>query len=305
MTSENIPANEPIPPKTLAEFLESTPPGVNEEVSDAVTDHPSYASSRVMSEPDLQLYCPHNACQGLRFFRCTSDWIYVNSTEWQYGFATYVCRNCQQTSKIYALGVIAKGQASSEGTVHKFGELPSFGPPTPARVISLIGPNRELYLQGRRAENQGLGMGAFAYYRRVVENQKGRIIREMGSVARKLGASDRVVREFEAAASETQFTTAIDRIKDAIPQSLLISGHNPLTLLHKALSEGLHEQDDAVCLELAHSIRIVLTELADRMSQVLRDQAELDAAVNRLLNRKQKQGSGSPGDPTADAEPQT
>jgi len=47
-------------------------------------------------------------------------------------------------------------------------------------VITLIGPDREIFLRGRRAENQGLGIGAFAYYRRVVENQKGRIITQIG-----------------------------------------------------------------------------------------------------------------------------
>jgi hypothetical protein len=61
---------------------------------------------------------------------------------------------------------------------------------------------------------------------------------------------------------------------------------NPLSLLHTALSEGLHEQHDDVCLELAASIRLVLTELAERMSQVLKDEAELSGAVNKLLNRK-------------------
>jgi hypothetical protein len=38
---------------------------------------------------------------------------------------------------------------------------------------------------GRRAENQGMGIGAFAYYRRVVENQKNRIIAEIKRVAEK------------------------------------------------------------------------------------------------------------------------
>jgi hypothetical protein len=63
MTSENIPASEPKPLKTLAEFLESTPPGVTEEVSDAIIDHPQYSGARVVSEPDLQLYCSYDACQ--------------------------------------------------------------------------------------------------------------------------------------------------------------------------------------------------------------------------------------------------
>lgn len=50
-----------------------------------------------------------------------------------------------------------------------------------------------------------------------------------------------------------------------IPQTLLINGHNQLTLLHSALSEGLHDQTDEKCLELATSIRVVLTDLADRL----------------------------------------
>lgn len=70
------------------------------------------------------------------------------------------------------------------------------------------------------------------------------------------------------------------------------SSINPLTLLHTALSEGLHTEDDHTCLELAQSIRTVLTELAERMSAVLKDQQELQTAVSKLLNRKVGQAAG-------------
>jgi hypothetical protein len=168
----------------------------------------------------------------------------------------------------------------------KIGEFPAFGPRTPARVISMIGPDKDVFLKGRRSESQGLGIGAFAYYRRVVENQKGRIINQIESVARRLGASEDILKRFQIAASETQFSKAIDDVKDCIPQSLLIRGHNPLTLLHTALSEGIHAQADAECLEIASSIRIVMTELAERISLALKDEAELTDAVSRLLNRQ-------------------
>jgi hypothetical protein len=42
---------------------------------------------------------------------------------------------------------------------------------------------------------------------------------------------------------------------------------------------------DEECLGLAQDARIVLAELADRLSQVLKDEAELKTAVGRLLNR--------------------
>ncbi len=137
-----------------------------------------------------------------------------------------------------------------------------------------------------------MGIGAFAYYRRVVENQKTRIIGEIAKVASKLGAKSDVLREFEAAAKETRFSAAIEQIRHGIPDVLLIDGqHNPLTLLHGALSEGLHANTDAECLEIAQAIRVVLTELADRISQALKKEVELTTAVSRLLNRK---GSNPP-----------
>ncbi len=131
-----------------------------------------------------------------------------------------------------------------------------------------------------------MGIGPFSYYRRVVENQKTRIIEQIGKVAAKLGAKPEVLKEFEAAAKETQFSTAIDRIKHGIPDVLLIDGqHNPLNLLHNALSEGLHANTDEQCLEVAQEVRLVLSELADRISTALRQERELTEAVSRLLKR--------------------
>jgi hypothetical protein len=92
----------------------------------------------------------------------------------------------------------------------------------------------------------------------------------------------------EDARKETQFSKAIETIKPGVPQALLIDGHNPLTLLHNALSEGMHAQTDEECLELATSIRIVLTDLVERLASVLSDHVELKAAVSKLLEVKAK-----------------
>jgi hypothetical protein len=171
------------------------------------------------------------------------------------------------------------------GSAIKFGEDPAYGPPTPARLIKIIGEDRDIFLKGRRCENQGLGIGAFAYYRRVIENQKNRIIDQIIEVSRRVSATENAIALLEAAKEETQFSRAIESVKDVLPQSLLISGHNPLTLLHSALSEGLHAHSDEQCLGLAQSIRIVLAELSERIGQALKDETELKTAVSRLLNR--------------------
>ena len=132
----------------------------------------------------------------------------------------------------------------------------------------------------------GRGIGAFAFYRRVVENQKGSLIGGIARLADRLGVWADTLKRFERAKIETQFSKAIDDIKGAIPQSFLVQGHNPLTLLHSALSQGIHAQSDEECLEIATSIRAVLTELAERISQAPKDEAELKNTITRLLNSK-------------------
>ncbi len=268
--------------RTFADFLESCGPDSTQHVSGLLTRSRS-SGHTILQTPELQLHCDSEICNGVRVFQCHEE-RYV-STGWEFEFMTYLCKNCGKTQRTFALAVLPDGTKNT-GRVIKLGEVPPFGPPTPSRVMKLVGEDRELFLKGRRAELRGLGIGAFAYYRRVVEEQKGRIIKEVGKVAAKIKPSRETADLFAKAEAETQFSTAIDMIKSAIPESLLIDGHNPLTLLHTALSEGLHAQSDEYCLELAASIRVVLTELAERISTALKEEATLKNAVSRLLNRK-------------------
>jgi hypothetical protein len=104
-------------------------------------------------------------------------------------------------------------------------------------------------------------------------------------VAEKLGASGETINAFETARGEKQFKNAIEKIKLAIPPSLLINGRNPLLLLHDALSDGIHEYTDAQCLEFATTIRLILTDLSEKISMALKEKTEVKIAVEKLLNR--------------------
>jgi hypothetical protein len=284
MTQNTEQSQRSYPTTTLVEFLESTPPNSWVRIEEKVSiPHPMGGGMLTLDNPEIQLHCINERCNGIHFFYSKRNEVYLKTREENKLFAEYICRNCQTTRKTYSLLVILRPEWND---IIKLGGYPEFGPPTPSRVIKLLGPDRELYLKGRRAENQGLGIGAFGYYRRVVENQKSRIFDEISRVSAKLGASPDLISELELARNETQFSKAIDQVKHGIPAALLINGHNPLTLLHSALSEGLHAQSDEDCLEIATSIRVVLSELAERMGQALKDEKELNNAVSRLLQKK-------------------
>ena len=67
-------------------------------------------------------------------------------------------------------------------------------------------------------------------------------------VSELLNAEPELLQELVLAKKETQFSKAVENVKHGMPQALLINGHNPLTLLHSALSEGLHAQTDEQCM---------------------------------------------------------
>ena len=263
-------------------FLESTPPGKAEQISDVTRDG---VSGAVYSTPNIMLHCTTDVCDGVRTFTCDDrKGYFADGTN---VFFRYTCRNCNRNWKIFSIR-FTKDKAI------KFGEMPSFGPPTPARAMTLIGRDRELFLKGRRCETQSLGIGAFTYYRRVIEDQRDRIFDEIIRVLEATKPGHEVIAEVRAAKKEQQFTKSIEAIKHAMPDSLLINGQNPLRLLHSALSEGVHALSDEECLALATAVKTVLVEFSERLAAALREDAELKSALNLLSKAKSASQSSEP-----------
>lgn len=275
----------------LADFLSATPPGVSAEIEPWFTGTPHLGLQAPL--PKIRLHCSSHHCGGERFFKCRTPFNFTNLINglgvWRF-FPVYVCSDCDACHKAFALEIkrIRIGEDEFEFHARKFGEDPAFGPPIPPKAMSLVGPDRELFLKGRRAETMGLGVGAFAYYRRVIENQKERIFSEFIRVLRATAPNDPVIADLERAKAETQFSKSLEAIKHALPGSLLINGQNPIALLHTALSEGLHALEDVDCMEYAAAIRTVLFETSDRLASAMRDDQEVSKAITLLTKAGQK-----------------
>jgi hypothetical protein len=236
---------------SFVEFLQSCPPGEEWIICDLI----QLNKLTQIGVDEICIECTSDACGGLRTFECVRHFeppLVADSDN--YSFSRFMCRNCRRSFKTFAVRFKIQDD-SSFGPILKLAEDPPFGPRIPSRVVSLIGPDKDLFFKGRRSENQSLGIGAFAYYRRVIENQKNRLLEEIIRAAKRVGANPKQIELLEAAVKENQFSKAIDSVKNAMPPELMIKGYNPLTLLHTALSEGLHAMSDTQCLELATSIR--------------------------------------------------
>jgi hypothetical protein len=261
---------------TWQQVLADNPPHTEWQVRVGVSD------GNYIRMPELTMYC--DRCEANLQFKCVSS-VYIPDERLSEQWADYVCKNCEQRAKRFAMLLAGRSELTLD--VEKIGESPAYGPNIPPRVVTLIRDERDLFFKGRRAEAQGLGIGAFVYYRRVVVAQRNRLLEAIIDAATNAKVPAEKIEALTRAKEETRFTESMELAQGALPEVLFISGNNPLKVLHDALSEGLHAHSDEQCLERAEIIRMVLTELADRLHEVTKDRKALTAAINKLRSRDQ------------------
>jgi len=240
---------------------------------------------------ELRLHCAHENCEGVRRHEKVGQSDSFIASPYVHFFGSYKCTDCKITTKVFGVKAAYRaGQANSTtGTCVKIYQEPAFGHPIPKRLFKVIGEeNRENFLQARRAIGRGLGIGAYAYYRRIVESTKFALVDSILEIARATRAPEAQIKLLEEAQTERQFSKGIDKLRDvsAIPAVLLIEGHNPLTLLHDLLSEGIHKLSDGECLKRAQEAEVILCETADRMQIALTERKAVKAALSSIMSRK-------------------
>ncbi|MDW5315366.1 hypothetical protein [Rhizobium sp. PL01] len=270
---------------SLRQFLEAVHPSIAKDISGLWTTEfrSSGGSSRTISWPDIRLHC--KKCEGERTFRCATSSNFSNASKVFNTHPQYICGDCNQQGKHFALR--ATPEEDGSGSIYKYGEMPAFGIPVSNRILRLFGgEDAKIFLKGRQCENLGYGIGAFAYYRRVVENHKNDLFNEIIKVCETVGAADDLINELKAAKNEISFSKSLEQIKTALPQGLLINGHNPLHALHGALSIGLHNESDDDCLASAQAVRLVLSDLVERIAMLKQDNHQLNQALQLLLAKR-------------------
>lgn len=211
----------------------------------------TYDTVWTVQVPDLDLHCGSDRCGGIRTFQGfpirppLPPTMQFDREQREKGrplgnhefFVGYWCRNCQRSVKTYAVQIerVLDGESQAVPAM-KFGENPPLLAIRGADSAGLDGAAQDLFVKGQQAEALGLGIGAFAYYRRVLDIQKDRIIGQLMEVARRQHAEPALLERLEAAGQAWRFEKSIDEIKPAIPDSLKIRGENPLILLHRASS---------------------------------------------------------------------
>jgi len=217
--------------------------------------------------PAINMVCP--VCNGLRtlilantpnsmrFPRDTaSDGMTYRN---RFALLVYRCPDCKEHLQSFMLKF-------ETDTVVKCGQLPGWDIDVDKAARSILGRHTATYRKGLICESQGFGVGAFAYYRQVLEATIDDLLVALADL---MSDEERIGYEEALAATGAKQRVA-DKVKLAkqhMPAIVSPGGLNPIKTLYSELSQGIHTLSDEECLESARQVRQVYTFLLRQIDQ--------------------------------------
>jgi hypothetical protein len=260
-------------------------------------EYPLYRKFKVSAMPRtvdqlpqvrLNMACP--TCQSDQTFAMTNEYSensrYVNFPVEGLIFRTvYLCTHCQTFERVFFIAADKQRE-----WFMKVGQFPAWEIRGDPAIEKLLGKHAHHYKKGLVCESQSYGIGAYGYYRRIVEEVIDELLDEISQLL-----SGEELKAFESALEKTKKTIVaqekIELVKDLLPPILRPDGMNPLAVLHSSLSEGLHAESDEVCLDQAVIIREVLLFLVNQVAASKAAAKSFTEGMRKLLEKKSTKSS--------------
>lgn len=231
-------------------------------------------------KPPIRMHC--HTCDCLQTFNMSNEYYqnysYESSCSGKVVRLVYLCSACKKYECFFLLQF-------ADDYVMKVGQCPPWEIVPDKNLSTLLGDHQDYYKKGLVCESQGYGIGAYAYYRRIIEEI---IDSLLDSITDLIPESEK--QKYLEAFNKTKKTIIaqkkIELVKDLLPEILRPDGMNPLNLLHSTLSEGLHAKTDEECLEIAESIREILVFLVNQILQTEESSKKFTTSMRKLLEKK-------------------
>lgn len=251
------------------------------------TDPAGYPPNIVqLYKPNLHMYCE----------RCDSEQTLSLDPQYAYSgkfdpreqprgktiAAFYKCTNCYEITRAFLIKIALDGT-----WMMKVGQYPQPIPDVGSSLARHLGDNLDNYRRGLACEAESFGIGAFAYYRRVLEDVLQSLLENIPDLM-----SGEEKPRYEEALTRTKASHVAEEkirlVKDLLPATLKMDGVNPLGVLYDALSGGLHGQSDQECMETAVLVRESLSFLVTQVLKTKQEKKEFSDNMKKLLEKRSK-----------------
>ncbi|MDO5858948.1 hypothetical protein Q2490_16855 [Myroides odoratimimus] len=141
--------------------------------------------------------------------------------------------------------------------------------------------SRGWYYKGNKCLNEGLAIGAFAYFRRIIEKELLHIVEFVKKVnPSKTVEIDAIIKGYNEGGKKASII--YDGIFKYLPSSLQGLGDNPIKVLYGKTSGALHEYNEEKCTELSKSINKLLEFVIEKLYEEREQVSEIKNILKDL-----------------------
>ena len=126
--------------------------------------------------------------------------------------------------------------------------------------------------------SQGYGLGAVAYFRRVIENEVVALL-DLVEDAAKADGDEEALDAVRGARESHVAEEKLRLVAEHVPRGLRPSGVNPLAVLYGGFSRGIHALSDEECLAVALELRTAFDFVFKNLRQVVREAKEYASQI--------------------------
>ena len=156
---------------------------------------------------------------------------------------------------------------SHNSKYRKIGQHPRYEIEMDPDLKIFLGNDVEIYQRGLECEKLGYGIGAYVYYRRIVERNMNSLLELIIDIKKKHGED---TTEIGKTLNSNALMRKIEAAREEMPPILKIEGMNPMKTLAGALSIRIHKGSEEECLIRAIKIRKALVFLIGSLQSHIR-----------------------------------
>ena len=177
----------------------------------------------------------------------------------------FTCVSCRKSKREYHVEQIV-----DEKTIRlqKYGERPKKQLERNPVLQRFLRDDLNNYEKAVACLSNGYGVAAFAYFRRIVENNINRLLDLVQEDAKSSSEDTQVTAALAELRKNSPMNKKIEIANHVLPAHLNPDGLNPLSRLYQVLSEGVHNLPEDECLskarETSECLAYLVSELASR-----------------------------------------
>lgn len=231
---------------------------------------------------EIDSYC--DACQQSRPFQDLRSYGGGAGTAFKAlasgtSYFEFTCVSCRKQKHEFLVEQIV---TESEIKMQKYGELPRKKLDRDKALQKFFSDDSENYEKAIVCLSHGFGVAAFAYMRRIIENNIEKLLEMIKDDNNSTDNNSDVLSALEELKKQSPMSDKISIANNALPTYLQPDGLNPLGRLYQILSEGVHSLSDSECLDRANRIQSCLKYLISELGARKANRAKFKSMIGSL-----------------------